>query len=58
MQNFSSICSFTINIIFIFRFAKFIEGESHLNDDEVLSFETESRKNMDDMLTDDDSDED
>lgn len=38
------------------RFAKFVEGGSHLADDEILAYQTESKKAMDDLFT-DDSDE-
>lgn len=39
-----------------FRFAKFVEGASHLADNEILAYQTESKKAMDELFT-DDSDE-
>lgn len=37
------------------RFAKFMEGSSHLDDEEVLAFETDMKDYDNDLLTDDDS---
>uniref|UniRef100_A0A1B6DEG5 Nuclear envelope integral membrane protein 1 n=1 Tax=Clastoptera arizonana TaxID=38151 RepID=A0A1B6DEG5_9HEMI len=43
--------------VLYYVFAQFMEGSSHINDDEILSYETESRKYIDEIMTDDSSED-
>lgn len=48
---------YTIVSLIIYRFASFMDGVSHISDDEVLEYETDSTRNLNDCYTYDESDE-
>jgi len=43
----------TINVCLFPRFASFIDGASHLNDEELLAYESEARCSFSEYYTDD-----
>ena len=47
-----------ITCFLYFRFAKFMEGASHLEDEEVLAFETDTKSSISEELLTDDSEND